>query len=285
MRPAALALALFLAAALPTAALAADSPQTSGSSAQTGAGGEQNMQKLLNEDHYYFAVGPSWAPDYEGSDDYNVYPLVIGRWDGGGRFAEFDGDTLRVNAIPAILFQAGPALVLRQGRQGVADDRVHVLRHVRSALEAGGFVGLEIRDPKELRRYADLRLQAVQDVTGVSDGYDARLNLRAGGPLGDPWSIDTELFSDYGSKDYMNTYFSIDANNAARSGFPVYHASEGFRDVGLNAMLTYHFSDHWGVGLIGEYKRLIGDAANSPVVENAGSPDQFVTALTITFEY
>jgi outer membrane protein len=250
----------------------------------TGKTGQKSMQAMLNENHFYLAIGPSLAPDYEGSDDYSPYPLIIGRWQRGARFVEFEGDTLRANILPAGLLQAGPVLLLRQGRQDVSDDRIERMRHVRHSLEAGGFIGMEIRDPDELRRYADLRLQVVSDVTGVNNGYETRLNLRGGAPLPGPWTIDAEIFSDYGNANYMDSYFSVDADDASRSGLPQFHASSGFRDVGTDAMLTYHLSDHWGIGAIFEYKRMLGDAADSPVVETAGSADQFIGALTLTFE-
>jgi len=240
---------------------------------------------MLQENHYYLAIGPSLAPDYEGSGDYSAFPVLIARWQRGGHFVEFEGHTLRANLVPASLFQAGPVLLLRQGRQGVSDDRINRMRHVRNAIEAGGFIGLQIRDPNELRRYANLWLQVVSDVSGVNNGYDARLMLRTGGPLPGPWTIDTEIFSDYGNANYMDSYFSIDADDAARSGLPQFHASAGFRDVGINVMLTYHFSDHWGLGAIAEYKRMLGDGADSPVVGLAGTADQFVGALTVTYQY
>lgn len=295
-------LALLLASALPAAALAqgagggasgsGTNSVPSGPSSDTQAGGDggqggspQDMQKLLNEWHFYVQAGPAYTPDYVGSDDYNFYPLLIARVEKDARYLEFEGDTLRANLLPPGLLHAGPVLHYERPREGVDDDRVNRLRHIRGAIEAGGFLRAEIRDLKELRRYVNLTVQVVQDVSGVNDGYDGKISLRGGGPIGDPWTIDTELFTDFGSSNFMSTYFGIDANNAARSGFPAFHASEGFHDAGLSTMLTYHFDDHWGLGLIGQYSRLINSAAQSPVVRIAGSRDQFVAAVAVSYQY
>lgn len=40
-----------------------------------------------------------------------------------------------------------------------------------------------------------------------------------------------------------------------------------------------------GLGAIAEYKRMLGDGAHSPVVDTAGTADQFVGALTVTYQY
>jgi outer membrane scaffolding protein for murein synthesis (MipA/OmpV family) len=296
-------LALLLASALPAAALAQEAgsgapspgsnvPSSTPSGAQAGGSGNQggspspqDMEKLLNEWHFYVQAGPAYTPDYVGSDDYSLYPMLIARVEKGARYLEFEGDTLRVNVLPPGLLHAGPVLHYERPREGVDDDRVNRLRHVRGAFMAGGFLRAEIRDLKELRRYVNLTLQVTQDVSGVNDGYNGKISLRGGGPLNDPWTIDTELFTDFGSSDFMSTYFGIDSDNAARSGFPTFHASEGFHDAGLSTMLTYHFDDHWGLGLIGQYSRLINDAAQSPVVRIAGSRDQFVAAVAVSYQY
>jgi outer membrane scaffolding protein for murein synthesis (MipA/OmpV family) len=73
----------------------------------------------------------------------------------------------------------------------------------------------------------------------------------------------------------MESYFKIDGNNAARSGLDTYDAGGGFKDIGLNVMTTFKPWEHWGfMGLLG-YKRLIGDAEDSPVVEDEGEANQF----------
>ena len=124
-RSAVVFLALLLASALPAAALAqgaggsGSSPGTSNapSGAQTGGNGDQggspspqDMEKLLNEWHFYIQAGPAYTPDYVGSDDYNLYPMLIARVEKGARYLEFEGDTLRANVLPPGLLHAGPVL-------------------------------------------------------------------------------------------------------------------------------------------------------------------------------
>jgi outer membrane protein len=66
----------------------------------------------------------------------------------------------------------------------------------------------------------------------------------------------------------MRSYFGVDAGQSARSGYAVYEPSDGLRDVRLNASLSYSIDPHWS--LIGTLAatRLVGDAADSPIVRD-----------------
>ncbi len=48
---------------------------------------------------------------------------------------------------------------------------------------------------------------------------------------------------------------------------------------------SYQWTEHWGVtGMIG-VTRLVGDAADSPIVDDAGSATQGVAALGISYRF
>lgn len=266
-----------------TGAAKADTAQAKAKT-KTDAGGI-DMQREMNANHYYVALGPVLTSDYEGSNDYEVQPLLIARWIRAGAYVAFEGNTLSANVIPMSLFQAGPMLSWHRARKSVDDHRVDRMRDISGALEGGGFVGAMLRDPNRPERRLGLKVEFLQDVSGSYDGNHTVLKLEGGLPLGETWSIDGEVFSGYGNGRYMDTYFSVDADNAARSGLSQFDAKAGFKDVGLHMMLSHQFTDHWGIGMIGTYKRMLGDAANSPVVAEAGSRDQFVGGLVGTWRY
>jgi outer membrane scaffolding protein for murein synthesis (MipA/OmpV family) len=109
--------------------------------------------------------------------------------------------------------------------------------------------------------------------------------LEGGLPLGKKWSLDSRISSTYGSSSYMDTYFSVDSDNAVRSGLPTYDAGAGFKDVEINAMLSRQIYEYFGIGLIGTYRRYIDGAKESPVVSGAGSPNTFIGAVVATVRY
>jgi outer membrane scaffolding protein for murein synthesis (MipA/OmpV family) len=84
---------------------------------------------------------------------------------------------------------------------------------------------------------------------------------------------------------YNETYFGIDANNAIRSGFDTYDAKGGIKDVGVSVNVTYMWTENWGVtGVLG-VTQLVGDAADSPIVEDAGSATQGLAVLGVTYSF
>jgi outer membrane scaffolding protein for murein synthesis (MipA/OmpV family) len=238
-----------------------------------------------HKSHYFGQFGPALASDYEGSDRYKLYPLPIVGWIRDGAYVRLEGDTIMTNILPMSLFELGPAARWIRKRSDVADDRIARMRNVSGTLEAGALFGALIRDPDEPLRQAGVRATVLQDISGSHDGFEVKLNALGGIPLDDQWSLIMNVSSRYASDDYMDTYFSVDANNAGRSGLSPYRAESGFKDVGVDASLSWFFSDHWGVGFIAAYTRLIGDAADSPIVRTAGSRDQFTGAITLNAQF
>lgn len=84
----------------------------------------------------------------------------------------------------------------------------------------------------------------------------------------------------WASGDYMDYYFSVSPAAAALSRFPVYDAGGGFKSLGAEALLRYEFADVWALEAGARYDRLVGDAANSPIVA-AGSQDQLTFRLGV----
>ena len=83
----------------------------------------------------------------------------------------------------------------------------------------------------------------------------------------------------------MDTYFGIDAGGAAASGLDEFDADEGFKDVGL--ALSIELGDGQGLGLTGilSYKRLLGDAEDSPVVADVGDENQIFGGVALTYGF
>jgi MipA family protein len=82
------------------------------------------------------------------------------------------------------------------------------------------------------------------------------------------------LGTTYGSADYMSTYFDVRAADSAQSGLDSFEADGGFRDVRLTLGAMVPVTDHVLVGAGLMLMRLVGDAADSPITDDAGSPNQ-----------
>jgi len=65
----------------------------------------------------------------------------------------------------------------------------------------------------------------------------------------------------------MSEFFSVNAEDAARSGLKQEDADSGIKDIGVSGDITYSFTESWSVTGLAAYNRLLGDAEDSPVTE------------------
>ncbi len=91
--------------------------------------------------------------------------------------------------------------------------------------------------------------------------------------------------SRYGSGDYINTYFGVSAADSARSGLRQFSAGDGLRDVSVTPALILHLGEKWHVGGFVRYQRVLSDAADSPVVDQRGSPNQVWIGLVVAYSW
>jgi outer membrane protein len=72
---------------------------------------------------------------------------------------------------------------------------------------------------------------------------------------------------------------------AVASGLPAFQPRSGFYAAGVMAGLTYRLGRNWGLRSYVGYDRLINDAADSPIVRNFGSRDQFSGGAGLFLEF
>jgi MipA family protein len=59
--------------------------------------------------------------------------------------------------------------------------------------------------------------------------------------------------------------------------------ASGFKDIGLGANVVHPLGGNWSLTGLGSYARLIGDAADSPLVKDRGTANQFRVGLGISY--
>ncbi|MBV6631966.1 MAG: MipA/OmpV family protein [Alphaproteobacteria bacterium] len=275
---------LFLAAAIsatvalsPALALANDDESTRGDA----------LFGFVTEDASGFVgAGVGIAPEYEGSEDYDVIPLVVGQANWRGFGLELRGLGAAIDVLPSRRFDAGPVINFRGGRDDDVDnDVVARLREIDDAIEVGGFfrynLSPDLLDGDRLSFEVDI-LQDVSDAhEGLVGGFGAAYSWRPTAKLG----VILDVSTSFASSDYMDTYFTVDTGNSALSGLPVFEADSGFKDIGIGTTLTYDFNDSWGALARIGYTELLGDAADSPIVDDEGSSSQFLAAVGITYRF
>lgn len=83
------------------------------------------------------------------------------------------------------------------------------------------------------------------------------------GPL-----IIASLIADWADDDYISAFFSVDAEQSARSGLPQYAAEAGFKSVSLEISVLHFLNTSWTAQGLAGYSKFFGDVQDSPVVKD-----------------
>jgi outer membrane protein len=261
-------------AAILTIGLMVRQAHASGSTVELETGAESESKGSVVS----LGLGAASVPDYEGSEDYRPVPLILAKFvDPSGWYVELLGNTLRANLVPSPVWRLGPVIRYRAERSDVDNRRVDRMEDVDAAIELGGFAGFEIYN-------FSFKVEAAKD---VADGHDGLLVGVTGGYtwLMAPWRVTLSGFTTYADDNYMSTYFGVTSRDSARSGIRTFNADAGFKDTGGTLVGMYRFTEHWGVTLAARYARLIGDAANSPLVDGKGNENQFLVGALGSYSF
>ncbi len=232
-------------------------------------------------------AGVGVAPDYEGSDDYDPVPLPKLRAEKGPVFGELLGLHATSNIINHPNWRLGPSFNFRQGYNDVDNNRVDNLTDRGSSYELGlkGGYHFEFDQLFLPDSSIDLSLEFLHDVSSGHEGWVLTPSVTYAAPLSDSWFMALGVEAEYASGNYMSHYFSINSREAANSGLDNYDADADFKHVAANFGVNWAFTDHWGLDLLAQYKLMIGDAEDSPVIDDEGEEHQFFGGIIISYSW
>lgn len=220
-------------------------------------------------------AGGQMLPKYPGADDYGLNPLVTGFLRREGAPIPFrtpdDGFGIGLLGHDSVV-DFGPLLQF-QGERDEADVGAAV-GDVDFTVEAGAFVNFNISPNFRIRLEGQKGLGGHEGLVGA---LAADFAVRGGNDT--LFTIGPRLRLN--DDDYADAYFGVTPAVAAATGLPVYDPDGGIRAVGAIAGITHQISRNFGIYGYAGYDRLVGDAANSPIVRNFGSRDQFSAGLAL----
>ncbi len=231
-------------------------------------------------------AGVGIAPDYEGSEDYEPVPL----WNLTARdlyhpdtYISVFGPRLRSNFIADDNFRLGLAGQYVLKRNDVDNNAVDALRSTDDGIMLGLLIGYDFKLDGDAVIGVEFepRWDLQDDIGGLFTG---RVTYLA--PLGKgSWIFGASVETTYASSDYMDEFFTISASDSARSGLSTFNADADLKDVAIGTSLTYKVTDNWNVTGLATYTRLLGDAADSPVVDGQGDENQFFGGLVLNYSF
>ena len=106
-----------------------------------------------------------------------------------------------------------------------------------------------------------------QDVTGDDAGMT--WNVQAGHQRVTPVGLLQLMgYARGGDSDRLNRYFGVTAEEAARTPYTEFQGDGGISAAGVSAFLAVPIGDRYGVGGFVNYEQYLGDARNSPLLED-----------------
>jgi outer membrane scaffolding protein for murein synthesis (MipA/OmpV family) len=115
----------------------------------------------------------------------------------------------------------------------------------------------------------------------VHEGWIMTPSVSVSRALSGRLQISTELSANVVSDQYAQTYFGVTPAGAAVTGLDPFDAEGGLKDVGLSFGWAYAVTDTWSVTGVSSYRRLLSDAADSPLVDRIGDANQFTMGIGI----
>ncbi|MEM8949923.1 MAG: MipA/OmpV family protein [Pseudomonadota bacterium] len=235
------------------------------------------------------SAGTILAPTYLGDDAYQLsaVPNVRLTYD-DSFFASIEG--IGYNVINDQGWRVGPIVKYHFGRDedggnplaiaGDDSDDLDGLGDVDGTVEIGAFVGYEF---EPFTTKVELR----QGVNG-HEGFIGEAELDYGGSFN---VADQLVIYSVGPQftvvdnNYNDTFFGVDAGQSAASGLDEFDAEGGLLSYGIGGTLIFPIDDNLSTILFAEYDRLSGDAADSSLVEDRGSPNQGTFGLFVSYQF
>ncbi|HWK41205.1 MAG TPA: MipA/OmpV family protein [Croceibacterium sp.] len=227
---------------------------------------------------YRITVGPQVYPSYPGSDSYDVGPYVnIDRARGDQPF-EFEAPDqgFGFSVVESGGFSIGPVVNwegVRKAKHVGAD-----VPTIKFSIEPGVFAGLELGESFRLR--GELR----KGVTGHK-GWIGVAGADWVARDGDRWLFSLGPRITWSDSRYQDAWFGITPETSVATGLPAYDPDSGVQAVGATASFLTEVGPNWGISAYAKYDRLVGDAADSPLVRVHGSRDQLSGGLALSYTW
>ena len=221
-------------------------------------------------------------PEYEGSSEteLGVLPLIDVIWRDRVFFALDDqqSDTpegLGLNITRTGNMQTAVTLNFDYGRQEGDADELNGLGDIDSSLELGALFNVVNGHWKVHGAIA----------LGVTDGHEgivADLGFKYGARYGERTVVIFGPSMSIADDSYMESYYGVDAQQAASSGLARFEAGMDIKELALEGRFVHRISGPWSATAFGRAVTLLGDASNSPVIREDG----FLAAgISLTYDF
>jgi MipA family protein len=231
---------------------------------------------------WYLTVGAAGftAPAFEGSRRYILTGVPIVSLGKRGKEAPFvsRNDNISFAFVDTGVFRAGAVGKLVMPRDAGDHAELAGLSDVPFGVELGGFA--EVHPTGWLRLRGEVR-RGIR----AHEGFVGNLQVDAYTDVTDRVRVSAGPRLSFASAAYMDAYYGVSAAESAASGLAPYDPGGGIKSAGVGGAVDWRLTDQVTTSVFGEYSRLMGPAADSSIVTQRGSKNQFMLGLSATYRF
>lgn len=249
----------------------------------TRAAADDEGSKPSKDWTFMLGGGAIYAPDYEGSNDYKAMPVPIVEvsWRDRVRLTTRGGPGIVATPFATDALKVDVGIGYHAGRKESDNDALKGLGNLDGGAVATARLGYRMGP-------VGVGLQVARDLGGDRDGLSATVEAEYAIRLfGDRARLSLSPHVTWADDNYMSSSFGITAAQSARSVHHLarYDAGAGFKNAGLSIGVSYAVTDSiQAVSRLG-YTRMLGDAADSPLVTQEGSADQLSALVGLSYRW
>jgi len=236
--------------------------------------------------NYKIGAGVHVGPNYEGSKHYGIspFPLVEVSWRDTVSLSSTEGLGVVLHPLSDEGFFVSGGVGYWSGRKEGADkDHDDALRGLGTL--SGGAVG-KLEAGYEFDAFS-IGFGIARDIGNDRDGTTLTLNggykiyesrkLKLSGKVSATWADD----------EYMSNIFGITPVQAGNSlkRYAPFEAEAGLKDIKFGLTAGYSLTQSVSLFATANVAHLLGDAADSPLVEDQGSANQFGGSLGVVYRF
>jgi MipA family protein len=211
---------------------------------------------------FAIGVGGAYMPAHIGSKKYRFQPLPAIDIKYGRFFVTFE-DGIGANLIDSETVTIGAGITMADNYR--AKDVPKGIGKLSFGVGGRGFV--------KLRQFG---FEATAGVTkifaGSTGGILADFSLSRPIIVSDRIFLNPSIGATWANRRHNNRYFGVNAQQSLASGLSQFSTGSGFLDAKAELGLQYRLTDRIGLGLVGGVTTMVGNAKNSPIVEQKTSP-------------
>jgi outer membrane protein len=220
--------------------------------------------------------GAAFGPDYRGSNDYKLTPVPLVNVEySDWLFLGFPYG-LGVNLVRGDNLKAGVAFGYGGGRDNEGD--LSAIDKVDDGAIGNVFVSYELASVTISGSFS-------RALSGDNQGDAVELGFDYGGRIANHWVYSLGPSLRWHSEDWNDALFSVSSAESVRLGVRPYRAGGSLSEVALGGSLTRLWGKGWSVTLAVGVSELLGDPADSPIVDDLGSASQISGALLMGYGF